>query len=88
MKFAKFFRANFFTKICGGSPELCVKWKILDVSIVFPVNICWSSRRLEDVLKTCLQHVFNVTIFRLPRRLEDVLQIRLEDVLEDKKLLR
>ena len=34
-----------------------------------------------------LQDVFNVTIFGLPRRLEDVFQIRLEDVLEDKKLL-
>ena len=37
-----------------------------------PANICWSWRRL--------QHVFSVTILRLPRRLEDVL--------EDEKLLR
>ena len=41
-----------------------------------PANICWSWRRL--------QHVFSVTILRLPRRLEDILQ----DILEDKKLLR
>ena len=61
----------------------------------YQANICWSSRRL--------QHVFSVTILRLPRRLEDVLKTsckdvlktswrplarRLEDVLEDEKLLR
>ena len=45
----------------------------------FQANIFWSWRHL--------QNVFSVTIFRLPRRLEDVLQIRLEDVLEDEKLL-
>ena len=39
-----------------------------------------SPRRLQDVFKTCLQDAFSVTIFRLPRRLEDVL--------EDVKLLR
>ena len=37
-----------------------------------PANICWSWKRL--------QHVFSVTILRLARRLEDVL--------EDEKLLR
>ena len=47
-------------------------------------NIFWSSRRLEDVFKTWLQHVFSVTIFRLPRRLEDVLKTSLKT----KKLLR
>ena len=26
-------------------------------------------RRLQDILKTCLQDVFSITIFRLPRRL-------------------
>ena len=26
---------------------------------LFPANICWSSRRLEDVFKTCLQDVFS-----------------------------
>ena len=26
-------------------------------------------RRLPDILKTCLQDVFSITIFRLPRRL-------------------
>ena len=35
-----------------------------------PVNICWSSRRL--------QYVSSVTIFRLPRRLEDVSQYDLK----------
>ena len=38
-----------------------------------PATICWSSRRLKDVFKTCLT-IFSVTIFRLPRRLEDVLK--------------
>ena len=28
----------------------------------FPANNCWSSRRLEDVLKTCLQNVFNTSL--------------------------
>ena len=43
------------------------------------------------VLKTfCLQQVFTVTIFRLPkhRDLEDAFQRRLEDILEEEKLLR
>ena len=44
---------------------------------------------IEDVFKQDmslrrLQHVFSITIFGVPRRLEDIL----EDVLEDKKLLR
>ena len=26
-----------------------------------PANICWSSRRLEDVFKTCLEDVFNTS---------------------------
>ena len=26
-------------------------------------------RRLQDILKTCLQNVFSITIFHLPRRL-------------------
>ena len=51
---------------------------------VNPANICWSSRRLErHVLKTCVEHVFSVTIFHLPRRLEDVLQRLLEDISQD-----
>ena len=58
----------------------------------YPANICWSSIRLEDV--------FSVKILRLPRPLEDVLKTscedvlssrplagRLQDVLEDEKLL-
>ena len=39
-----------------------------------------SRRRLEDMSSRRLQHLFSVTILRLPRRLEDVL--------EDEKLLR
>ena len=59
----------------------------------YPANICWSSIRLEDV--------FSVKILRLPTPLEDVskrscegvlssrpLAGRLQDVLEDEKLLR
>ena len=41
----------------------------------FPAKICWSWRRLQNVL--------SVIIFRLPRRLEDVLKTswrRLEDI--------
>ena len=39
-----------------------------------PANICWSSRRLQDMSWRRLQYVFSVTIFRLPRRLEDISQ--------------
>ena len=46
----------------------------------FPANICWSWRRLQDMSWRHLKHVFSVTILRLARRLEDVL--------EDEKLLR
>ena len=51
-----------------------------DIFLRTPANICWSWRRLQNIL--------SVTIFRLPRRFEDVLQMRLKDVLEDEKLLR
>ena len=54
-----------------------------------------SSRGLQDVSSRRLEDVFNLTIFHLPTRLEDVLKSsdeifsgRLQDVLEDKKLLR
>ena len=62
-----------------------------------------SSRRLQEMSSGRLEDVFSVTSFRLPRRLEDVLREvlkmpssrlqdvfarRLEDVLEDVKLLR
>ena len=36
---------------------------------VSPAKIYWSPRRREDVFKTCLEGIFQVTIFRLPRRL-------------------
>ena len=32
---------------------------------------------LQDVLKTCLEDVFNVTIFHFPRRFQDVFERRL-----------
>ena len=44
-----------------------------------------SSRRLQHMSSTRLQHVFSVAILRLPRRLEDVLKTswrRLEEVLK------
>ena len=50
-----------------------------------------SWRCLQDKSLRRLQNVFSVTIFRLPRRPEDALKTswrRLENVLEDKKLLR
>ena len=56
----------------------------------FPAKICWSSRRLDDVFKTCLQGVFNTSsaqklegekLLRW-KRLEDVLKTCLEDVLK------
>ena len=52
-----------------------------NIFCIYPANICWSSRRLQDMSWRRLQHVFSVTIFRLPRRLENTLQIHLEDVL-------
>ena len=59
---------NFSTRTCernGKNLYSCFSWN--------PANICWSSRRLENILKI-LQHVFSVTIFRLPRRLVRCLQ--------------
>ena len=53
-----------------------------------------SSRRLQDMSSRHLQDFFSVTTFRPPRRLQDVLWYvlktssrRLENVLEDKRLL-
>ena len=50
---------------------------------LYPANICWSSRRLEDAFKTCPEDVFNTTsawqFFVFQDGLEDVLRIRLED---------
>ena len=40
---------------------------------VFPANICWSSRPLQDVLKTCLEDVLKTC-------LDDILKTYLEDV--------
>ena len=60
---------------------LDLRYKVVPVNILFVSKT--SSRRLQDGFKTCLQDVFktfNVTIFLLPRRLQDVL--------EDEKLLR
>ena len=45
-----------------------------------PANICWSSRRLQDMSWRRLQHVFSITILRLPRRLEDMPWRCLEDI--------
>ena len=54
----------------------------LKITSLFPENICWSSRRLQDMSWRRLQHVFSVTIFRLPRRLEDVLKMSCKYVLK------
>ena len=56
-----------------------------------PANICWSSRRLQGMSWKRLQHVFGVTILRLPRVFKTSsrpLARRIEDVLQDEKLLR
>ena len=62
-----------------------------------------SSRRFQDISSRRIEYVFSVTFFRLPRRLQDafgevlktssrrlqeVFVTRLQDVLEDVKLLR
>ena len=46
----------------------------LKSAITNPTNICWSSRRLQDMSCKRLWYVFSVTIFRLPRRLEGTSQ--------------
>ena len=55
----------------------------------FPANICWSSRCLQDMSWSRLQHVFSVTTFlsskTYSRRL---VKTSCENVLEDEKLLR
>ena len=40
-----------------------------------PANICWSSRRLQDMPWICLQYVVNVTIFRLQMSWRHVLKM-------------
>ena len=47
-----------------------------------PANICWSWRRLEDVLKTCLEDVFNTSSAEQFYVFQDVLQRCFEDVLK------
>ena len=50
---------------------------------VFPANICWSSRTLQDVLKTCLEGVLKTCLEDVLKTcLEDVLKACLEDVLK------
>ena len=62
------------------------------VNNLFVSKTSWSqdmsSRRLQDLYSRCLEDVFTVVIFPLPRCLQDVFGRRLEDVLEDEKLLR
>ena len=85
------------------NPKICIQ--ISPVSILF-VSIKsltglqdMSSIHVEDDFKTCLQDVFNITIFHLARGLQDVFKTslqdvfkkysrRLQDILEDVKLLR
>ena len=78
----------------GGFLFIC-PFFVLTVNLCEKKKLCAFLRLYPNkfllVLKTfCLQQVFTVTIFRLPKRrdLEDVFQRRLEDVLEEEKLLR
>ena len=67
-----------------SDPIIFVRFSISQLTLIgaIPANICWSSRRLQNMSWRRLQHVFSVTILRLPRRLEDVLKTCLEDVLK------
>ena len=57
------------TSIFGPKIELLVQKRLeFQMAITFyrvlldnPANICWSSRRLEDVFKTCVEDVFNTS---------------------------
>ena len=40
--------------------EVC-RIRIVLIAGISPANICWSSRRLEDVLKTSLEEVFKAS---------------------------
>ena len=58
----------------------------------FPANICWSSRRLEDVFKTSRKTSWRrlgrrkiVTLKTSSRRLEDMSWRPLEDIMETKQ---
>ena len=58
---------------------------------MFPGNISWSSRCLEDVFKTCFEDIFNTSSTYQFFVFEDILKTSvrcLQDVLEDEKLLR
>ena len=47
-----------------------------------PANICWSSRRVEDIFKTCLEEVFNTSSVLQFYVFQDVLKTSYEYVLK------
>ena len=49
-----------YSEPCQTSEIECCA-KVVNAESRYPTNICWSSRRLEDVLKTCLEDVFNTS---------------------------
>ena len=57
-----FFQENKMTayKVKDGKEVASYPLKISQISQI-PANICWSSRRLEDVFKTCLKDVFSTS---------------------------
>ena len=66
---------------CISSFENVLLWKVItytQLPVHFPANICWSSRRLQDMSWRCLQNIFSVTIFCL----EGILRRCLEDFLK------
>ena len=41
--------------------DMLINKKLNPIVTEFPANICWSSRRLEDIFKTCFENVFNMS---------------------------
>ena len=68
----KYFDVAYRSKISRPNNYLVIAYMFKINRAKYPANICWSSRRLEDV--------FSVKILRLPRPLEDVLKTSCEDV--------
>ena len=77
----------------GGFLFIC-PFFVLNVNLCEKKPMCISEALSQQIFvgfeDVCLQQVFTVTIFRLPkhRDLEDAFQRRLEDILEEEKLLR
>ena len=82
----RYFAIGTFSRSFVHKKHFGLLWQIV-FKWDYPANICWSSRRLQDVFKTCLEDVFNSSSafnFSSSRTSWRCIQ----DVLEGEKFLR